>query len=61
MGQIWDFLRPVSEHFGLGEPKCTETDLNLKSPRFVPFRANLTQFKNQIALPAAGVPVRLRA
>ena len=32
MGQIWDFLRSVSVHFGshetdLAEPKCTETDL----------------------------------
>ena len=31
MGQIWDFLRSVSVHFG--EPKCTETDLK-KSPDF---------------------------
>ena len=27
MGQICDFLRSVSVHFGAGAPKCTETDL----------------------------------
>ena len=34
MGQIWDFLRSVSVHFGSAEPKCTETVL--KKSRICP-------------------------
>ena len=40
MGQIWDFLRSVSVHFGA--PRQNVLKLILTSPRFVPFGANLT-------------------
>ena len=43
MGQIWDFLRSVSVHFGAGAPKCTETDLK-KYQICSNLGANLTQF-----------------
>ena len=46
MGQIWDFLRSVSEHFG--SPSQNVLNLILKSLRFVPFEANLNQFWCQI-------------
>ena len=39
MGQIWDFLRSVSVHFGA--PRQNVLKLILKSPRFVPFGPNL--------------------
>ena len=42
MGQIWDFLRSVLVHFGSTSQNVLK--LILKSPRFVPFGANLTQF-----------------
>ena len=42
MGQIWDFLRSVSVHFG--SPSQNVLKLILKSPKFVTFVANLTQF-----------------
>ena len=42
MGQIWDFLRSVSVHFG--SPSQNVLKLILKSTRFVPLGANLTQF-----------------
>ena len=42
MGQFWDFLRSVSVHFSAGRQNVLK--LILKSPRFVPFVANLTQF-----------------
>ena len=41
MGKIWDFLRSGSLHFG---PCQNVLKLILKSPRFVQFGANLTQF-----------------
>ena len=40
MGQIWDFLRSVSVHFG--SPRINLLILLLKSHRFVPFWANMT-------------------
>ena len=46
MGQIWDFLRSVSVHFG--SPSQNVLKLILKRPRFVTFEANLTQFGCQI-------------
>ena len=46
MGQIWDFLRSVSVHFGSASQNVLK--LILKSPRFVPFGTNLTQFGSQI-------------
>ena len=46
MGQIWDFLRSVSVHFGAGRQNALK--LILKSPRFVSFGANLTQFGCQV-------------
>ena len=46
MGQISDFLRSVSVHFGAG--RLNVLTLIFKSPRFVPFEANLTQFGCQI-------------
>ena len=42
MGQIWDFLRSVSVHFG--SPSQNVLKLILKSPRFVLFGAYMTQF-----------------
>ena len=42
MGNIWDFLRLVSVQ--MGSPIQNVLKLILKSPRFVPFGANLTQF-----------------
>ena len=56
MGQIWDFSRSVSVHFGaprqnvlnliLKSPRFDPFGLKLilKSPRFVPFGANFTLF-----------------
>ena len=46
IGQIWDFLRSVSIHFG--SPSQNVLKLILKSPRFVSFGADLTQFGCQI-------------
>ena len=46
IGHIWDFLRSVSVHFGAGRQNVLK--LILKSPRYVPFGANLTQFGYQI-------------
>ena len=46
MGQIWDFLRLVSVHFGAPAPKCTETDL--KKSHICPIWGNLTQFGSHI-------------
>ena len=46
MGQICDFLRSVSLHFG--SPSQNVLKLILKSPRFVPFGPNLIQFGWQI-------------
>ena len=46
MGQIWDFLRSVSVYFGSESQNVLK--LILKSPRFVPFGANMTQFIWQI-------------
>ena len=45
MGQIWDFLRSVSVHFG----SLSQNVLNLilKSPRFVPFWDNLIHFRTK--------------
>ena len=40
MGQLWDFLRSVSVHFGAGRQNVLK--LILKSPTFVPFGTNLT-------------------
>ena len=40
MGQIWDFLRSVSVHFGA--PRQNVLKLILKSPRFITFGENLT-------------------
>ena len=42
MGQIWDFLRSVSVHFGALRQNVLK--LILKSPRFVPFGVILTDF-----------------
>ena len=49
MGQIWDFLRSVSVHFGA--PRQNVLKQIFKSPRFVPFGANLTKFGNNIWQP----------
>ena len=46
MGQIWGLLRSVSVHFG--SPSQNVLKLILKSPRFVPFCANLTQIRSQL-------------
>ena len=46
MGQIWDILRTVSVHFGLVSQNVMK--LILKSHRFAPFGAYLTQFGYQI-------------
>ena len=46
MGQIWEFLRSVSVHFGA--PRQNVLKLILKSHWFVPFGAKLTQFGCQI-------------
>ena len=40
MGQIWDFSRSVSVYFGSASQNVLK--LIFKSPRFVPFGANLT-------------------
>ena len=45
MGQIWDFLRSGSVHFGALRQNVLK--LILKSHRFAPFGANLTQFGYQ--------------
>ena len=42
MGQIWDFLRSVSVHFGAMRQNALK--LILKSHRFVQFESNLTHF-----------------
>ena len=42
IGQIWDFLRSVSVHFGTGRQNVLK--LILKGPTFVPFGANMTLF-----------------
>ena len=42
MGQILDFLRSVSVHFGSGSRNVLK--LVLKSPKFVPFGTNLAKF-----------------
>ena len=49
MGQIYDFLRSVSVHFGSASQNVLK--LILKSPRFVPFGANLTQFGPKSDIP----------
>ena len=49
VGQIWDFLRSVSVH--IGAPRQNVLKLILKSPRFVPFGANLTQFEATLTPP----------
>ena len=51
MGQIWDFLRSVSVHFG--SPSQNVLKLILKSHRFVPFGTNLTQFGFNPDIPMA--------
>ena len=51
MGQIWDFLRSVSVHFGA--PRQNVLNLILKSPRFVPFGANLIHFGCEIPHPCS--------
>ena len=48
MGQIWDFLRSVSVHFG--SPSQNVLKIIFKSPRFVPFGANLAIFKSKCAI-----------
>ena len=50
MEQIWDFLRSVSVHFG--SPSQNVLKLILKSPIFVPFGANLTQFVTNLDIPS---------
>ena len=52
MGQIWDFLRSVSVHFGAGRQNVLK--LILKSPRFVLFVANLAQFRAKTKIPDPG-------
>ena len=49
MGQIWDFLRSVSVHFGAGRQNVLK--LILKSPRLVPFGANLIQIGDNPDIP----------
>ena len=49
MGQIWGFLRSVSVHFGSESQNVLK--LILKSPKFVPNGATLTQFGWQICNP----------
>ena len=39
MGEMWDFLRPVSVHFGSASPRC------------VPFVANLTNLEGKYDMP----------
>ena len=46
MGQIWEFLRLVSVHFGSLSQNVLK--LVLKSPTFVQFESNLSQFGCQI-------------
>ena len=53
MGQIWDFLRSVSVHFGA--PRQNVLKLILKSPRFVLFGANLSQFGTKREVPVVNV------
>ena len=50
MGQIWDFLRSVSVHFGSASQNVLK--LILKYPTFVPFEANLTHFVAKPNIPA---------
>ena len=47
MGQIWDFLRSVSVHFGSLSQNVLK--LILKSPRFFLFEANLAQYQAAMA------------
>ena len=46
MGQIWDFFKSVSVHFGSASQNVLE--LILKRLGFVPFGANMTQFGCEI-------------
>ena len=52
MGQIWEFLRSVSVHFGSASQNVLK--LILKSPRFVLFVANLAQFRAKTKIPDSG-------
>ena len=49
MGQIWDFLRSVSVHFGA--PRQNVLKVIFKSLIFVPFGANLTHFGSKSGRP----------
>ena len=51
MGQIWDFLRSVSVHFGSASQNVLKPIL--KSLIFVPFGAILTQFVANADIPAS--------
>ena len=51
MGQIWDVIRSVSEHFGLVSQNALI--LIWKSPMFVLFMANMTPFKANPYIPSA--------
>ena len=46
IGQIWDFLRSVSVHFGSASQNVLKSDL--KKSQICPIWANLTQFGCQI-------------
>ena len=48
--QIWDFLRSVSVRFGA---------LILKSPRFIPFGVNLTQFGTNLDIRDMGLIIQM--
>ena len=50
MGQMWDFLRSISVHFGSQSQNVLK--LILKSPTFVRFWANLTKFDANIDIAA---------
>ena len=53
MGQIWDFLRSVSVHFG--SPIQNVLKLIFKIPRLISFGANLTNFRPTLLSVHTGV------
>ena len=57
MGQIWDFLRSVSVHFGSLSQNVLK--LILKSHRFVPIGANLTYLNAIFDIPVTDSPRKL--
>ena len=55
MGQIWDFFRSDSVHFGA--PRLNVLNLIWKNPGFVPFGANLTHFGVKFVHPDPCLPL----